>query len=293
MIPISDHTLIGSDCGTAWALAAQTLLDVPGHKMLHLSLRITNPITEDARIRALVDRLLARYELPAVPTVVNTVFPAALAARCATPLQLAERYVAMYPKIRAWDGANNRGTYFGRLVDYPADGRHVDQLNRIITQLSDPRKRGGKPYARYEINFEDAADTMVTTQAIPDQPTDSVGEESAAAGDSAAIFAPRSDANPFGCPCLVHVSFQRVDGVLHAQALYRSQYMLQRAYANYLSLGLLQNYIATQAGLGLGQLSVHIGLASVEKGVTELRHALAHRDQLSLLDPAVVPARHR
>jgi len=290
MIPISDHTLIGSDCGKAWALATQALLDVPGHRMLHLRVRITNPATEDAGIRAIVDRLLARRDLPSVPTVVNTVFPAALAARCATPQLLTERYVAMYPTIRALRGANKRGTYFGRLVDHPADGRRVDQLNRIITMLSDPENRGGKPYARYEVSFEDAADVA---GAIPDQATGSVGEGPTTAVDSAAIFAPRSDANPWGFPCLVHVSFQRVDGVLHAQAMYRSQYMVERAYANYLSLGLLQNYIATHAGLHLGQLTVCIGLAEVEQEITVLRHELAHRDQLSLLEPAAVPAPHR
>jgi hypothetical protein len=78
-----------------------------------------------------------------------------------------------------------------------------------------------------------------------------------------------------GFPCLSHLSFQRDGQHLHLMAHYRHQLLVQRAYGNYLALGLLQGYIATAADLHVGQLSVNAGLATLEINPAKLVHYLA------------------
>jgi hypothetical protein len=47
-------------------------------------------------------------------------------------------------------------------------------------------------------------------------------------------------------------------------AHYRSQLMIERAYGNYLGLGQLLSYIAAQAGLRCGELTVTAGYAVLD-----------------------------
>jgi thymidylate synthase len=72
-------------------------------------------------------------------------------------------------------------------------------------------------------------------------------------------------------PCLSHLSFQldRI-GQVHALATYRSHYMTERAYGNYLGLGRLLGHISTQAGLQPGTLTVVAGYAQIEPGTITL-----------------------
>ncbi|MGC0352741.1 thymidylate synthase [Streptomyces sp. SAI-124] len=62
---------------------------------------------------------------------------------------------------------------------------------------------------------------------------------------------------------------------MHAAALYRSQYMFERAYGNYLGLGRLLAYIAAQAGLAVGTLTVMAGHAHLDGPLTAIRPLLS------------------
>ena len=79
------------------------------------------------------------------------------------------------------------------------------------------------------------------------------------------VRAPGQDNSLLGFPCLSHCSFQLDrSGTLHAMAHYRSQLMVERAYGNYLGLGRLLSYIAAQAGLDTGELTVTAGYARLD-----------------------------
>ena len=65
-------------------------------------------------------------------------------------------------------------------------------------------------------------------------------------------------------PCLSFCSFQLDHDRLHLTAHYRSQYLLQRGYGNYLGLARLQAYVAAVVGIQPGQLLVVAGLAHAE-----------------------------
>jgi thymidylate synthase len=96
-------------------------------------------------------------------------------------------------------------------------------------------------------------------------------------GRAVGIFEPGQDRNrAMAFPCLSHCSFQLGrDGRVHALAHYRSQYLLQRAYGNYLGLGRLLDYVATSAGLSTGELTVVAGHIQLEAGVTDVRRLVA------------------
>ncbi|WP_437661313.1 hypothetical protein [Sorangium sp. So ce1182] len=68
-------------------------------------------------------------------------------------------------------------------------------------------------------------------------------------------------------PCLSHLSFH-VFGRdrLNLTALYRSHYYVQRLYGNLLGLARLQEFVATQAGLTVGELVCHSTFARLEYG---------------------------
>ena len=59
-------------------------------------------------------------------------------------------------------------------------------------------------------------------------------------------------------------SFQLDGSHLHMVAHYRSQYMIQRAYGNYLGLGRLLAYVAENAGIEPGELMVVAGYAQID-----------------------------
>jgi hypothetical protein len=241
---------------------------VPDRKVMHLRTRIVHPGRESDEIRAVVVDLLDSSGKQTIDTVVNTLFPVELAARCTDPQMLARRYRAMYGTIRSESPSNLRGTYFGRLVAHPTADGPVDQFNRVIEQLArDAARERNPPSAIYE-------GTVV-------MPGEICAEDDVAGLDKEfemRLYAPKPDTIPRGFPCLSHLSFQRDHGRLHLMATYRSQYLIARGYGNFLALGLLQRYIAEHAGLEVGELTVDTGLAAVDVGQ---KLVTAHLDRLN------------
>ena len=77
---------------------------------------------------------------------------------------------------------------------------------------------------------------------------------------------PGKNNDPYGFPCLSHISLTVVDGVLHATALYRNQHLVRKAYGNYLGLSRLAWALANYADLGLGEVAVVATHADAELG---------------------------
>ncbi|MFI7019930.1 hypothetical protein [Streptomyces sp. NPDC050164] len=154
-------TVTERDVTQAWVAACNKLdrKDNPDRTGLHTVVRISDPTSDDLVFRAELDRLRTTRGLWPLETVASTLFPAALAARCAGPDDLAKRYRQMYQVIKRYPG-NHRGTYFGRLVSYPTASKSgVDQLGTVIGRLRD-QAAGTKIAAAYEIDITAAADTQ-------------------------------------------------------------------------------------------------------------------------------------
>lgn len=129
---------------------------------------------------------------------------------------------------------NGRGTYFGRMVAYPRgeDEEPADQLTDTVRKLRAELRYSGSKSSRYEIN----------------------------------IYSERKDTSPMSFPCLAHVSVHLHQGHLHMQAVYRNEYLVGRAYGNYLGVAQLQAYIAEQAGTEIGELLMTINHVELESG---------------------------
>ncbi|MBW4719795.1 hypothetical protein [Saccharothrix obliqua] len=249
----STRIAFGSDTGAAWVAAVDMVDRAPGRQLLQLHTHISQPGTENDATRAVVADLLHDTGKQPIDTVVNTLFPVHLAARAAGPVELAARYRALYPALRKESPLNGRGTYFGRLVDYPARDGNIDQLNRLINQLRRDHQKGGRPQAIYE-----------NTSTVPHPRLEPPIEPDCGEPQGIPVYAPTPDTIPQSFPCLSHLSFQRVSGRLHLTATYRSQYLIERGYGNFLSLGLLQRYVAHHSGLDVGELVVNTSYATVD-----------------------------
>jgi len=247
----------GPDISTAWLAACRAMCGNPP-VAYHTVVRIENPLGEDPAVRSAVERILAAHGLQPVGTVANTIFPAAVARTSSDHLALSRRYGAMLPTLqRLCPAQNDRGTYFGRLVAFPGAKGPVNQLDAIITRLrSEVAKKGsgtGALTAAYEAGFTDPG------------PESTDGQMESCVTAAVAVRVPGQDSRVPGFPCLSHCSFQLDrEGTLHAMAHYRSQLMVARAYGNYTGLGQLLGYIAEQAGLRCGELTVTAGYAQLD-----------------------------
>jgi hypothetical protein len=253
-------TVSAPDVSSAWLDACSRLATLPKAKAFHTVVRIADPRREDPHLRAELERLRATHTTPAlypIDTVVNTLFPVQLAASCTTHEQLTTRYRALYPRLREIP-RNVHGTYFGRLVAYPGAAHKpdpVDQLARVITRL-DKLSKSARWNAIYEAGVAHVTDTD------PDLADQNPGAGEVT-GIDAVIRVAALDTQTLDFPCLSHCSFQldSATNTVHLAAYYRSHYMFDRAYGNYLALGHLLTWVATQAGLTPGSLTVMAGCA--------------------------------
>jgi hypothetical protein len=239
---VRDRYIQAPDLSHGWVEAARLLTATPGSKLVHLIVRIADPTAENPDIRAAAQGLIdarnavVTKELPDIDTTRNTVFPASWARRHPEPADLAEYYRDRYwgdDGLRAFN-QNGRGTYFGRIVAYPRGDNEspADQLTDTVRKVRDEITSGSNKGSRYEIN----------------------------------IYSERKDTSPMGFPCLAHLSVHLHHGQLHMQAVYRNEYLVGRAYGNYLGLAQLQVYMAEQAGTDVGELLMTIGHIELESG---------------------------
>jgi thymidylate synthase len=239
----------GADVSTAWLATVDAVHDAGG-AAFHVVTRITgDPEGERQEVRALIDDVLRKKGKQPVKTVASTIFPASLAALTNSIEELADRYRADYDKIKKFPG-NHDGTYFGRLVAFPAEGGTVDQLSRTVAKLR--------------------------LQSQPRHHLSSVYEcPIAAPAYDAVVVDGAHDTRNMGFPCLSYCSFHldAEHGAVHLLAFYRNQYLVERGYGNYLGLGRLLAYVAREASLKVGELTVVAGHASIDLPViTQVRN---------------------
>jgi len=231
----------GATAGEAWASAVEYLLDQPSREAVNLGVKIAVP-GEDPRVSALVNSMLADHHLPLIHTVANTLFPRHLAARSAGSAALTNRYRRLLPRLRR-NPKNRLGTYFGRIVAFESSGRPIDQLTDLIAKLRSARSgSGGAMTSRYEVAVSEPAESVL-------------------------VYDPIHDHNKrMGFPCLSLLSFHVHGERVHLAAHYRNHTFVERAYGNYVGLGALLSYVATQSSWAPGEMLVVSGHAKIERG---------------------------
>ena len=185
-------------------------------------------LSEHDGIRDELEEVLVTCSKQAVETVANTIFPDSLWNRNQPRHMLYERYEAILPRLHKSSRKNAYGLYFERMITNGCD----DARNQIEFGLS----TFGRGMRRSVLQ---------------------VG-----------VFDPRKDhsaARRRGFPCLQHLSFvPDQEGRLSVNAFYASQFMVERAYGNYLGICRLGRFVAHELGLPLTRVTFHVGLASLD-----------------------------
>lgn len=255
----------------AWLNTVRTVHD-QGDAAVHTVTTVAPAGGEHAGIRAVVDDLLqpgrrSGINVQRVDTVANTVFPRALyrspgfrwapdlsseqaSAHDEAAAALYAAYDAMLPILRTV-GANGRGTYFGRMIDWPTR-KNDERTNQLADRIAVLRSARRSRHARSNI-----ADIAVAGDGEPAQSTADALE------DGVQVFA-ATDKRQYGFPCLVHVDLSVHGGRLHLLAVYRHWYLITKGYGNLLGLSDLQTFLCDQTGYPLGELVVVAGMADTE-----------------------------
>lgn len=244
-----EHYIEEENLSIAWGKAIRAV-SLPGRtEVTPLIVSITgfdaNGVpAETAAIRASLDALLLAERKQKVDTVASTIFPHYMWNPRAARSQLYQRYKTILPRLRETCHKNKHGIYFERMITGgPED--HPNQLEFVIgAYLS----RDGVRRSMLQVAVYDPAKDLTS-------------------------------AAQRGFPCLQHVTFAPVDDTLTVNAFYASQYMVERAYGNYLGLCRLGQFVAHSMELKLSRVTCYSGIAKCDFGKTKLEPIIEAIDQ--------------
>jgi hypothetical protein len=192
-------------------------------------------VEEEPRIRSALEALLVAQGKQGIETVANTIFPRSLWNPGAPRGLLFKRYGNILSKIRSATRKNARGIYFERMITGGPNGRENQLEFGIDTYLA---RKGVRRSVLQVAIFDPNRDHSVAAQ--------------------------------LGFPCLQHVTFAPSAQGLCVNAFYAAQYMVERAYGNYLGLCRLGQFVAHEMELRLVRLTCFTGIAECEIAKSKL-----------------------
>jgi hypothetical protein len=222
----------------AWGSAVRAL-STNGRHAYNLMYSVTEPGTltaSDKTAIRLFNTFALEHQLHTTDTVANTIFPLdTFLNRGATDFY--DFYIdRVFPKVRKqW------GTYFERLVRrrnddgtiMMAEGKALNPLALLVDKLKRRAAGLGRTTTHYELTLDDPILDLAT-------------------------YDPQHDgAYQVGGPCLSHLSFKvDAEDQLRLTAFYRSHWYIARALGNLIGLARLQSFVAQQAALVTGPLTI-------------------------------------
>lgn len=248
----------------AWVLALERVVDEPGGRLVHLVATVSDPGAELPAIRHVLDVALDAAGSQSVGTVAETIFPSSLypdpgydwlpgisqdkeAELDAAADALYASYIDMLPVLLTASG-NSRGTYFARMVTWP--GKTAGGVNQLASRVAALRSEHNAGRRR-----NNTIDIDVAADAVSDDDAESRGLQVYAATDN----------RRRGFPCLTHVDLTLHDGQLSLLAVYRHQYLIDKAYGNMVGLSRLLDFLCQQTGYAPGELVVHATMADAQR----------------------------
>ena len=213
------------DSVSAWREAVRAVDARQGHEAYNVIIDVADPTSsvtrQDARIAA-VDDFLSEWAKP-IETVANTIFPASLYYRYGAPNFFDVFRDNVLEKVRGtkrWSGY-----YFERMIQYPViSGEPPNQLWDIVKRLRDDHV---KALNKFELSLFDPIRDV--------------------------------DNSPYGGQCLSFLSFKVIPGeekTLTLTAMYRNHYYIEKLLGNLIGLGRLMSFVAREANLRVGALTV-------------------------------------
>jgi hypothetical protein len=236
----SEHYVEERNLSIAWGRGLQLAGARGNSEAVPLVVAVTgfdkdSNVEEESRIRSALERVLVAEGKQGIETVANTIFPRSLWNPRAPRGLLFKRYIDILPKLRGATRKNARGIYFERMLTGGPSGRENQLEFGIDTYLA----RKGVRRSVLQV----------------------------------AIFDPNRDhsaAAQLGFPCLQHVTFAPSNQGLCVNAFYAAQYMVERAYGNYLGLCRLGQFVAHEMELPLIRLTCFTGIAECEIAKSKL-----------------------
>lgn len=226
------------DCASAWRAAVAAVDGQQGDSAYNVVIDIVDPISganlADPRV-AVVDAFLRRYE-KSVEAVANTIFPSALYYRHGAPAFFDVFRDRVLPKVRK--NARWSGYYFERMMQVPAvGGGTINQLWGIVERMRNANVRANN---KFELSLFDAERDV--------------------------------NESPYGGQCLSFLSFKLLPGVpktLTLTALYRNHFYIEKLLGNMVGLGRLMEFVAREANLKVGALTILSTHAEIDKPRTK------------------------
>jgi hypothetical protein len=214
-------------CTGAWLAASQAVYGLAGHEGHHVVIDVDNPVAfseKDAAVVNAVDAFLAEHgENDPVRTVANTIFPQATYEAHGSP-DFYDVYInKVFPRLKR--SPRDWGRYFERMMAYPTPAGPENLLADLVAEM----KRN--------------VDAERTFRNIYEMP----------------IYNPMKDrvGSPIGRQCLSFMSFKLdSNNRLLLSAVYRNHFYTQKLLGNLIGLGRLMAFVAGEAKVKLGPLSV-------------------------------------
>lgn len=215
-------------CASAWLAASQAVYERPGHEGHHVVIDVDNPVAfseEDTAVVNAIDAFLVEHSSNGFPvrTVANTIFPQATYETYGSP-EFYDVYInKVFPRLKR--SPRDWGRYFERMMAYPTGDGPKNLLAELIAEMK--RNVAGERTFRniYELPIYDPS-------------RDRTG-------------------SPIGRQCLSFMSFKLDDdNRLLLSAVYRNHFYTEKLLGNLIGLGRLMAFVADEANVKLGPLSV-------------------------------------
>ena len=249
-LPIDSQTT----CASAWLEAMKKVNESKNQEANNVIIDIQKPClvsSQDENVIKAVDNFLRGLEKPtSLNTVANTIFPQSIYDRHGSP-ELYDVYNRSYRRIMGQTG--QWGRYFHRMIfRIKENGDQINPLQIIIDKLKSIVDGNSR---RYKNIFE--LDVHDLTQNI-------------------SIYDPCKDApRVMNRQCLSFMSFKlEKSHQLNLTAMYRNHYYVDRLLGNLIGLARLMNFIAQEASVDVGQLTVVSTHAKVDTPNGCSRHGI-------------------
>ena len=246
----------------AWLAASQAVYALPAHEAHHVVIDVDDPVGEtdqDRAVIAMVDDYLGKHSETGflVKTVANTIFPQSVYEDHGAPAFYDVYIDKIFPKLKR--SPRDWGRYFERMMAYPTPAGPDNLLDKMVQKMK-RNVAGGSPYRNiYELP----------------------------------IYNPIKDAegSPRGGQCLSYLSFKLdKDRRLLLSAVYRNHYYTEKLLGNIVGLGRLMQFVADEAGLTVGPLSILSTHAVVDTGGASQAQLKALHSQCAAILAAPVHA---
>lgn len=242
------YLITEKNLSVAWARAFLHVHDGANDTMIVALREFDSDIPpQDTEIATALDKKLSDLEVPRIDHTALTIVPYERWLRLGkiSIEELSDWYLKyLLPRLKARCSKNRRGTYFERFISYSGIKQKDENWEvSIVNQVA------------YVINFWKNAEK---SERRPRRSALQLSCFDPAKDDNGAALA--------GFPCLQQVSFTYHEtGSLELSAYYPTQYVLERAYGNYLGLCQLGHLVAHSLGVKLTRFTCFIAQPEIGK----------------------------